>query len=264
MKLSIITITYNAEKVIENTLLSVLNQTVPVYEYIIVDGKSEDKTNEIVESYRHLFEAKKILFRHISEKDKGISDAFNKGIKIAEGDLIGLINADDELLPDANEILQNNYDEESGVFYGNCLWVDGINGIKYERRASYDISNIRYEMVMIHPSTFIKKSIYEEFGGYDISYKYCMDEELLTRLYENNVDFKYLNKQLTVFRAGGVSDTGIRKTLKEGLRLATNVDHPKIIKSYCMYIKKLVRYEISKFLKKNNLYLLVKKDIKRI
>ena len=264
MKLSMITISYNAEKEIEKTILSVLRQSVPVYEYILVDGKSSDRTNEIIESYRQIFQSKNILFKHISEEDDGISDAFNKGIKIASGELIGLINADDELLVETNAILQKDFDEEYDVFYGNCIWVDEINGIKYIRKASSDISKIRYEMVMIHPSTFIKKDVYEKYGLYDVNYKYCMDEDLLTRLYENGLKFKYIDEKLTIFRAGGVSDAGIKRTLREGLRLALNTEKPEIVKAYYFFIKKTLRYEMSKVLKKMKLYKFVKKDIEEL
>lgn len=264
MKLSIVTVTYNAEASIEKTIKSVLNQQIPVYEYIIIDGKSTDKTNDIVEVYRAKFEERNIKFLHISEKDKGISDAFNKGIERASGDVVGLINSDDELLYNTNKILVDNYDDSTDVFYGNCEWIDEKNGIKYERKAQKDLSNIRYEMVMIHPSTFIKKSAYSYYGNYDITYRYCMDEELLTRFYENGAAFKYIDEKLTKFRAGGVSDITIKKTLKEGIQLALCSEKPRFAKTYIIYFYKYMKYNVSKLLKKVKIYKLVKKDVKKI
>ena len=143
MRLSIVTITYNVESSIARTMESVLNQTVPIYEYILIDGLSTDKTNSIIDSYRKCFENRGIKFTHISEKDEGISDAFNKGIQIASGDFIGLINSDDELMLNANELLQKNYDSNVDVLYGNCLWVYVANGIQYERKAKENIKEIK-------------------------------------------------------------------------------------------------------------------------
>lgn len=107
MNLSIITVSLNAEKYIDKTINSILNQTDPVYEYIIIDGNSKDRTYNIICSYEKKFKEKGIRYIYSSDKDRGISDAFNKGIKKATGDLIGIINADDELMPDANKILKN-------------------------------------------------------------------------------------------------------------------------------------------------------------
>lgn len=261
MRLSIVTITFNAEKSISRTMDSVLLQTVPVYEYILIDGASTDKTNEIIESYRDKFENKKIQFIHISEKDEGISDAFNKGISIATGDLIGIINSDDELMLETVNILKENYSTKIDVFYGNCLWIDNENDIQYERKAKQDISNIRYEMVMIHPSTFVKKDAYEHYGKFNTDYKYCMDEELLTRFYEAGASFKYINVKLTKFKAGGISDSYIKKTLEEGLKLALDMNKPFYCRAYGSYAYKYVRYYISKFMKKNHIFKVIKKDV---
>ena len=101
MKLSVVTISFNAEECIARTIQSVLAQTVPVYEYIMSDGASKDRTYEIICSYDAEFERRGIRFLHSSEPDKGISDAFNKGVSRATGDLVAIINADDELMPQA-------------------------------------------------------------------------------------------------------------------------------------------------------------------
>lgn len=257
-----ITVCYNAEKTIRKTIESVLNQSRQVYEYILVDGESKDSTNQIIEEYRADFEGKGIRYIHISEKDKGISDAFNKGIKYAQGDFVGLINADDELLLETNKVLNENVEENVDVLYGNCLWIDEIHGIEYERKAvPRKLKNIRYEMVVIHPSTFIKKCTYEKYGLYRIDYKHCMDEELLTRLYEGGAKFKYINNQLTIFRAGGISDSEINKTLNEGLKLALERRPANYIKAYNSYIYKYIRYKVSTILKDLRLYKAVRKDV---
>lgn len=264
MKLSIITITHNVENSITRTMNSILNQTFPVYEYILIDGLSEDNTNLLIESYREGFEKKGIRFVHISERDKGISDAFNKGILTATGDLIGLINADDELLPETNKILQVQYQESIDVLYGNCLWMDEINNIKYERKASEKLEYIRYEMLMIHPSTFVRKMSYEKYGMFDTAYKYCMDEELLTRFYEGGAKFKYIDRKLTIFRAGGISDKDIITTLNEGLRLALDCKKSNKIKAYSSYCYKYLRYKASALAKRMGLFSIIKRNISKV
>ena len=162
MKLSMITICFNAEKVIEKTILSVLNQSEPVYEYILIDGASKDQSYEIIKSYEEQFKNKGIRYIHISEKDKGISDAFNKGIERATGDLVGIINADDELLPDTCKILNDyvkNYPAD--VYYGDCIWIDEKNHWEYVSKPKHDLKELLYNMILIHPSTFVKKSVYD-------------------------------------------------------------------------------------------------------
>ena len=119
-------------------------------------------------------------------------------------------------------------------------------------------------MVLIHPSTFVRGSAYKRYGTFKIQYRHCMDEELLTRFYENGAKFKYINEKLTVFRAGGISDKGIRKTLKEGLMLALDTQKPNYKKAYFSYVYKYMRYSISSFIKRCHFYKYIKKDVKNI
>ena len=259
-----ITVCLNAEAYIEKTVTSVLNQTIPVYEYILIDGKSDDQTNQIIENYRNYFEKKGIRYIHVSEKDAGISDAFNKGIRLSTGDVIGLINANDELISNTNDILNSYYDSATDVWYGNCKWIDLENGIEYERKARPErLSRIRYEMVLIHPSTFINRAAYDHYGLYNTNYKYCMDEELLTRFYEHGASFKYIDQKLTIFKAGGISDKGIKKTLEEGLKLALDIPNSTKYKAYCSYIYKYFRYKISSWMKRKGVYKIVKRDLEK-
>ena len=206
MKLSIITVSFNAERAIRNTIESVLNQSVSVYEYIFIDGDSKDNTVSIIESYRSKFEEKGIKYIVQSEPDQGISDAFNKGIRIATGDLIGIINADDELNDNCVQYLGEVYNTSSAdIIYGDCVWRD-INGDVY-KIPGHEMSKLLYNMILFHPSTFVKKSCYDECGGFDISYKYCMDKHFLYRCFLKEKKFEYIHKPLTIFKAGGVSDT---------------------------------------------------------
>lgn len=246
MRLSIVTVCYNSEKCIEKTILSVLNQEMPVYEYIIVDGASKDSSYEIICSYDQAFLSKGIKYHHISEKDQGISDAFNKGITMAKGDLIGLINADDELLPQASSILNKKYNSvNADIYYGNCIWVDEQKQIQYVSKPKHDLKRLLYRMILIHPSTFVKKSAYEECGLFNLSYKYCMDKELLYRMYLKGKKFEYIDENLTLFKAGGVSDSHAKAVFQEESKMALGYGEPKIkvwlIEQYKYYRNELVQ-----------------------
>lgn len=208
-KISIITITYNSEKTLEETIQSVITQEYNNLEYLIIDGGSKDKTLEIVDKYRD-----KISFV-ISEPDKGISDAFNKGIKYATGEIIGIINSDDILCKDALSILASNYNPDIDVYRGQCIvWNSDSNVEKI------DIPTIQYSVYKLsshvcHPSTFIRKSSYERWGGYSIDLKYMMDADILYRFYANKAKFVYVDKPLAKFRIGGVTSQNWGKKVKE-------------------------------------------------
>jgi glycosyltransferase involved in cell wall biosynthesis len=260
MKLSMVTICYNAEQVIEKTILSVLNQTKPVYEYVLIDGGSTDKSYEIIKSYEKSFTEKGIRYVHISEKDKGISDAFNKGVQRATGDLVGIINADDELLPNTCEILEACVENHpADIYYGNCIWVDEKKQLEYvSKPKSHDLSRLLYYMILIHPSTFVKKEVYDSVGVFNVSYRYCMDKELLYRFYKQNKKFYYLDQCLTKFKAGGVSDTHAKAVFKEGSRMALENGEPWI-KVKAIEYKKLVREYCVRAVKSTPIYRMLKK-----
>ena len=259
MNLSIITVSLNAEKYIDKTINSILNQTNPVYEYIIIDGNSKDRTYNIICSYEKKFREKGIRYTYSSDKDRGISDAFNKGIKKATGDLIGIINADDELMPDANKILKKYYEKSNaGVFYGNCLWIDKKRNFSYISRPLHNLDKLLYNMILIHSSTFVKKDIYNKYGIFKIDYKYCMDKELLYRFYKSGVKFKYIDFVLTKFKSVGISDRNKLNVYKEGSKMALSYGEP-FIKVKIIEFLKCIRGIIVDSLKNTFIYKIIKK-----
>ncbi len=262
MRLSVITISFNAEECISRTINSILAQTLPVYEYIMIDGASKDKTNEIICSYDDEFARRGIRFIHVSEPDAGISDAFNKGIAMATGDLVGIINADDELMVNANEILSQYYSEtQADVYYGNCIWVDSEHKIEYiSKPHSHNLSMLVYNMILIHPSTFVRKDTYEKYGTFNTTYKYCMDKEFLYRLYKHGAKFLYIDKELTKFKAGGVSDKHTNAVFIEGRHMALEYGKPWIV-VMAVEIKKRTKTYKTKKLKGTRLYRIIKKHM---
>lgn len=259
MRLSIITITYNAEKAVKKTIQSILQQTNPIYEYIFVDGGSKDGTNKVIDSYEKELNNKGIRVIHISEKDNGISDAFNKGIKLATGDLIGIINADDELLPESSAYLSKHFYEhsDSDIIYGNCEWVDEDHKMRLIKKPCHNLGRLYYDLVLLHPATFVTKNAYEKYGQFNLEYKLCMDKELLCRMYVAGAKFSYLDKELSIMRAGGVSDLNAMKTIAEGIRLSNHYKRPKYI-TYPNALRKVLKHKFSKILKRIPIYFYIK------
>lgn len=237
MKYSVVTICYNAEQEIEETILSILNQTrTDDVEYIVVDGASKDRTFSLVQSYREHFQAKGIPFRCYSEPDKGISDAFNKGVLYAEGEWIALVNAGDCYAPDALESFERAGVDDVDICYGNVLWSDAENGRSYIRKSSPFPSHLKLGMPILHPACIIRKSAYQDVGLYRIDYRYSMDRELLARMWMAGKRFKYIDHVFSVMRAGGLSDTNAytapRKKESMNIALACGVSRCRFEWSY--------------------------------
>jgi glycosyltransferase involved in cell wall biosynthesis len=216
--ISIITITFNAERYLEQTIASVAAQKYPNLEYFIVDGGSTDRTLEIVKGHESL------VTRWISEPDAGISDAFNKGIRMATGEIIGIINADDYYHPGALKAVAKAAVEypKTDVYYGDAVHerFDGSGVFRY--RAPRDISrHIWSRMPISHPATFVRKSTYDRFGLFDTNCRLAMDYDFVLRLYRGGARFRYVNEVLTHFRYGQGLDRsvcGIREVRDVAIR----------------------------------------------
>lgn len=196
MKVSIITPCLNSEKTIRDTIESILGQSYQIVEYIIVDGGSTDRTIEIIEEYVPIFQGR---LRYISEKDNGIYDAMNKGILQASGSAIGIINSDDWYEPEAVEsAVQCLQETGADVVYGE-IWMIDENG-----QREYHTS---HSVFPPHPSTFIRRDIYQKYGMFDTCYQIAADRDFLLRLMAENVRFARVNRILANFRETGISNT---------------------------------------------------------
>ncbi len=216
-KISIITISYNSEKTIEETLQSVKSQNYDNLEYIIIDGGSSDGTLEIVNRY------KDIVSKVISEKDEGISDAFNKGIKIATGKIIGILNSDDILLPNALNNISENYDESIDIYRGIMIIWDVNTNTEFKEYPSMSFKMPPTHLHCCHPSSFIAAKAYKKFGLYDTSLKYHMDLDWFLRAYQKGAVMKYIDSELAKFRLGGVTaNTDLAKAQDRRIMMKNN------------------------------------------
>lgn len=254
-KVSIITISYNSEKSIEKTMLSVLEQSYRPLEYVLVDGRSTDGTIQLIESYIPKFQEAGIETNFKSEPDKGISDAFNKGIERPTGDIIGIINSDDALSENALEMVAEVFEEQSeaGVVCGDCLWIDETNRLQYIRKSKMELKKLKYEMVLMHPTCFVRKSVYEKYGTFDVNLKYIMDKELMARFYQNGVQFSYIPKTIAIMHSGGASDLNSDKVFDEGIDVAVKYGVPRW-KAVLRSNYKRYRMKVVNFTKKSKLW----------
>ena len=210
MKFSIITISYNSEKTIEDTIVSVLAQNYSNLEYIIIDGGSKDGTLEIINKYKNK------ISKIVSESDRGVYDAMNKGVKLATGDIVGILNSDDfykntTVLKDVYEVLQNN---DVDACYGDIEYVDR-NDIKkivrFWKAGEYRKDKLDSGWIMPHPAFFVKKEIYNKFGLFNIDFKLASDYELMLRFLIKGLRVKYLPKTLVTMREGGLSGQSFKQ-----------------------------------------------------
>lgn len=206
MKISIITVCYNSAKTIEKTILSVANQTYKNIEYIIVDGNSNDNTLRIIQKHDDK------ISKWISEPDKGLYDAMNRGVAMATGDLIGILNSDDvfnsETVIEDIVNFHKKYDIEASV--GNII-QHKENGkiVRLYSSKYWSPKKLKIGFMPPHPSIFFKKELFYKFGNYDLGFKIGADYELITRFFlKNNINWGYSGIVTTAMLVGGLSSSG--------------------------------------------------------
>ncbi|WP_414568909.1 glycosyltransferase family 2 protein [Nostoc sp. CCY 9925] len=206
MKISIVTPVYNAASTVEKTILSVINQDIQAeLEYIVVDGGSNDGTLEIINRYSDDID---IL---ISEPDRGIYDAMNKGVNLATGDIIGIINSDDWYNPNALQIVENSFQQEPkiSILYSS---IDNYFEGKYMNTfIPGELKNLVFKFTLNHPSCFVKKSVYDKLGLFDLSYEIAADYDFIFRAYRSGFCFQYVTMPLVSYSLNGMSGKPLNK-----------------------------------------------------
>lgn len=227
MKVSIITATYNSAKTIHDTLASLEAQTYPDIEYIIVDGGSTDHTLEVIQA-----QSSRVSIT-ISEPDKGIYDALNKGINAATGDVVGFLHSDDFFAyPEAvQDIVDQFLAGDVDAVYGDLEYVSQESTskvIRFWKSGPYNKSKLKFGWMPPHPTFYMKRERYKQWGSFDLSYKIAADyDSLLRYLWCNNASMKYLEKVIIKMRVGGASNRSISNIIqktKEDIRALT-VNH---------------------------------------
>lgn len=206
MKITIITVCYNRKATIEKAIQSVLSQNYPDIEYIIIDGNSKDGTQEIIESYKDR------ISNYISEPDKGMYDAINKGFQLATGDVIGLMHSDDEFYDrKAISRIAARFENDNTIdgVYGDGIYVsndkeerlirDRIGGV-------FSLKRVKKGWLPLHPTVYLKKAVINKHGLYNLDFKIASDTEFLLRyLYKHKINMSYIDAYIVKMRMGGMS-----------------------------------------------------------
>jgi glycosyltransferase involved in cell wall biosynthesis len=230
MKISIITPTYNSAKTLARTIESVIAQAYSDLEYIIIDGLSSDNTKDIVLNYQN-----KINIKFISEKDNGIYDAMNKGVKLATGDIIGILNSDDfydnsGVLNNVNKTFE---DKKNDAVYGDIKYfseeTDKVS--RYWKAGGYKESKLNSGWVIPHPALFVRKAVYNKYGLFNTDLRLAADYEFILRLLKiYKINIKYLPETFVRMYRGGASGNSLKQRIKgwQELKMAWEMNGLKL------------------------------------
>jgi len=210
MKITLITVCFHSELTIRETFDSVLKQTFKNYEYLIIDGKSKDKTLEIIKEYEPRFHGK---LKWISEKDRGLYDAMNKGIQMATGDIIGILNSDDILASHKTlEMIEKAFNKyHCDGTYSDLEIRDEKTMSQIIRKLVPKIGNYKLGWYPPHPTLYLKRDVYQKHGFYNQSYPIAADYDFMLRVMkDSSVSLFYIPKTLVYMRSGGISTNGVR------------------------------------------------------
>ena len=229
-KLTVITASFNSAQVLERCILSVLNQQYPNLEYIIVDGGSTDGTLDIIKKYD------KDIACWISEPDTGIGDAWNKGLMKSTGEIIAIVDSDNSYEPGIFNMIVDNFtgNPSADFIHGNVRYWDE-NGMLYIKKPYLKEKYFWKFMPYLFPSCFIRRSLYEKYGLFNISYKLTMDYELLLRFFTKGVKFLYIDKVIANFQLGGVSDVRCESGLVENKDIIIDFGYNRAMAYFNLY-----------------------------
>lgn len=216
MKVTIITVTYNSAHTLSRAIRSVCRQSYHDVEYIIVDGESADNTLQIIKDYASQY----ANIRYISEPDKGIYDAINKGIRMATGDIVGLVNSDDALADSSilEKVVAQMENTQSDILYGDLVYCryqaiehNPPRIIRYWQSAPFSLKLLRRGWMPPHPTLYCKREVFERVGLYRTDFRISADYEFMLRaLSDNSLKKVYLPEVVTMMEVGGVSNRDLR------------------------------------------------------
>ena len=251
MKVSIITVTYNSANTLADTIESIISQDYPDIEYIVVDGCSTDGTLDIISRYEPH------ITKYISEPDKGIYDAMNKGIAMATGDVVGILNSDDfytspDVLEQVAKVMAGGGID---AVYGDVHYVHDEHldkCVRYYTSRPFHRRWMRFGFMPAHPSFYCRRSVYEQYGAFNLSYKVAADfENLLRLIFVHRIRTHYIAKDFVTMRTGGASSSGLRshkQIMRDHLRaLRQNQVYSNPLMLGLRYPYKLCEIALTKF-----------------
>lgn len=212
-KISIITVCFNSAKTIRDTIESVLSQDYPNIEYIVIDGGSSDETASIVNEYSDR------ISTIVSERDRGIYDAMNKGIALANGDIVGMLNSDDVYINKhaVSDLIREMLEKNTDSVYADLVIVDPLDlnkVMRYYDSSYFTPNKFRFGWMPAHPTFFVRRSLYDKVGPYSLDYKISADFEMLIRLlWVERASYAYLKKPIVRMRHGGASTAGLSRVI---------------------------------------------------
>lgn len=245
MKVSIITVTYNSAKTLQRTLDSVQEQTYGNIEHILVDGDSTDGTLDIIKANEQH------IARYVSEPDEGIYDAINKGIKMATGSIIGILNSDDVLSNEfvIEQIVRNLRRQKADIAYGDLVYVDREDGdriVRYWRSNKFKRRQLYFGWMPPHPTMYVRRQVYEDCGLYSTALRISADYDFMLRVLRHDKYKKvYIPQVLVRMAMGGISNRNIRTMWlksREDYRVLRFNDVGGLITLVCKNLRKLVQF----------------------
>ena len=211
LKISLITVTYNAERHIDRCISSVIAQQYEHLEYIIIDGGSSDRTMEIIHRYRQH------VAHLVCEKDNGIYDAMNKGIRLATGDIVGILNADDLFAGDnvLDTLASRFRDQKTAILYGDLEFIDaGGKVVRRWQSGDYHPSKLNWGWMPPHPTFYCRRNLFDRHGYYSLEYGSAADYELMLRFIGLGHGICYLNQVMVTMQIGGISNRSLGNRLR--------------------------------------------------
>lgn len=236
IKISIITTTFNSATTIEDTLNSVLKQTYHNIEYWVIDALSSDGTTDIIRRYQKMFNGR---LHYISEPDKGLYDAMNKGLENATGDIVGILNSDDYFTENdvLEKIVETFSDYRIDAVYGDIHFIHATEPdkiVRYYSSSMFKTFWLRFGFMPAHPSFYVKTEIYRKYGTYSLDYKIASDYDLMVRFfYKYKIKARYIKKDFVTMRIGGMSTKNIAN------RMLINKEDVVACRKYGLYTNKL-------------------------
>ena len=247
MKVSIITVCFNSSATIRDTIESVLEQDYQDIEYIIVDGGSKDSTMDIVNEYSDQ------VATIVSEPDKGIYDAMNKGIRLATGDVVGILNSDDFFTTKQSvSRIISGFDEHTDAVYADLVYVKQHDTSKFSRlysSANFSRWKIRFGFMIPHPTFYARRALFDSLGFYKLGYRVAADFELMARFFKAGITTKRVEAIIVSMREGGISSSGIKWRIHQNVEISRACNENGILTAFPILIIK-IPFKFLSFFKK--------------